>query len=98
MTSYYKVVITNPGNPAYIPVNSTDDFYNQNEVINMNEQSSRYTSLDINTSLDLALYTSRNLETKKDGKKRYCQKCQRDKPDRAHHCSVCKTCILKMDQ
>ena len=28
---------------------------------------------------------------------RICQKCQIIKPDRSHHCSVCKRCILKMD-
>ncbi|XP_066587516.1 palmitoyltransferase ZDHHC2 isoform X2 [Prorops nasuta] len=28
---------------------------------------------------------------------RLCDKCQLIKPDRAHHCSVCGTCILKMD-
>ncbi|GAB0091748.1 Palmitoyltransferase [Sergentomyia squamirostris] len=28
---------------------------------------------------------------------RYCEKCQHVKPDRCHHCSVCGTCILKMD-
>lgn len=28
---------------------------------------------------------------------RFCEKCQLIKPDRAHHCSVCGTCVLKMD-
>lgn len=28
---------------------------------------------------------------------RFCEKCQIIKPDRCHHCSVCGTCILKMD-
>ena len=28
---------------------------------------------------------------------RYCDKCKCLKPDRAHHCSVCHTCVLKMD-
>lgn len=28
---------------------------------------------------------------------RYCEKCHHVKPDRAHHCSVCGCCILKMD-
>lgn len=30
-------------------------------------------------------------------KKRYCDKCKHDKPDRAHHCRRCEKCILKMD-
>ena len=28
---------------------------------------------------------------------RYCEKCATIKPDRAHHCSVCGTCVLKVD-
>ncbi|XP_077926709.1 palmitoyltransferase ZDHHC20 isoform X8 [Halichoerus grypus] len=28
---------------------------------------------------------------------RYCERCQLIKPDRAHHCSACDICILKMD-
>jgi len=28
---------------------------------------------------------------------RFCEKCKAIKPDRAHHCSVCGSCILKMD-
>lgn len=31
------------------------------------------------------------------GTVRYCEKCTHVKPDRAHHCSVCRTCVLKMD-
>lgn len=28
---------------------------------------------------------------------RYCMKCHQIKPDRAHHCSACEKCVLKMD-
>ena len=28
---------------------------------------------------------------------RFCEQCLLIKPDRAHHCSVCGTCVLKMD-
>lgn len=31
------------------------------------------------------------------GNVRYCEKCCAIKPDRCHHCSVCGTCVLKMD-
>ncbi|PYH41603.1 uncharacterized protein BP01DRAFT_418613 [Aspergillus saccharolyticus JOP 1030-1] len=31
------------------------------------------------------------------GGSRFCKKCQCPKPDRAHHCSTCKRCVLKMD-
>eukprot|EP00803_Ostreobium_quekettii_P003864 evm.model.scf_167.4 EVM.evm.TU.scf_167.4 scf_167:43220-45726(-) len=28
---------------------------------------------------------------------RFCKKCNRPKPDLAHHCSICRKCVLKMD-
>ena len=34
---------------------------------------------------------------KSTGGARFCKKCQARKPDRAHHCSTCKRCVLKMD-
>eukprot|EP00250_Pteridium_aquilinum_P007129 c16913_g1_i1 orf=252-1130(+) len=34
---------------------------------------------------------------RKGGDLRYCQKCAFYKPPRAHHCRVCKRCVLRMD-
>ncbi|KAK8330324.1 hypothetical protein V6Z12_A11G388400 [Gossypium hirsutum] len=34
---------------------------------------------------------------RKGGDLRYCQKCSHFKPPRAHHCRVCKICVLRMD-
>ncbi|KAJ7199299.1 hypothetical protein O6H91_04G009800 [Diphasiastrum complanatum] len=34
---------------------------------------------------------------RKGGDLRYCQKCRHYKPPRAHHCRVCKRCVLRMD-
>jgi len=31
------------------------------------------------------------------GELRFCNKCQSKKPDRSHHCSSCRRCVLKMD-
>lgn len=45
--------------------------------------------------------TSQNNATsftvKANGEFRFCKKCQARKPDRAHHCSTCCRCVLKMD-
>ena len=38
-----------------------------------------------------------SLTVKSSGGMRYCKKCEARKPDRAHHCSTCKRCVLKMD-
>lgn len=34
---------------------------------------------------------------RKGGSIRYCQKCTKHKPPRAHHCRVCQRCVLRMD-
>lgn len=34
---------------------------------------------------------------KSTGTPRFCKKCNAPKPDRAHHCSTCQKCVLKMD-
>lgn len=36
-------------------------------------------------------------ETKRTGERRHCKWCWKFKPDRCHHCRVCRLCILKMD-
>ena len=38
-----------------------------------------------------------SLTVKSNGEMRFCKKCQARKPDRAHHCSSCRRCVLKMD-
>ncbi|CAG9944467.1 unnamed protein product [Clonostachys rosea f. rosea IK726] len=38
-----------------------------------------------------------SLTVKSNGELRFCKKCQARKPDRAHHCSTCRRCVLKMD-
>ncbi|KAK0635335.1 DHHC palmitoyltransferase-domain-containing protein [Bombardia bombarda] len=38
-----------------------------------------------------------SLTVKSNGELRFCKKCQARKPDRAHHCSSCRRCVLKMD-
>lgn len=49
-----------------------------------------------------ALPTSRgpvatSFTVKSNGELRFCKKCQARKPDRSHHCSTCRRCVLKMD-
>jgi len=36
-------------------------------------------------------------EVKHTGARRFCKWCNRFKPDRSHHCRVCRSCVLRMD-
>ena len=49
------------------------------------EMQARYSSADLDASLAVSQTYS------------YCFKCQVVKPERAHHCSTCNKCYLKMD-
>jgi len=41
--------------------------------------------------------TSISYEQKRTGGQRFCKWCSCFKPDRAHHCRICRSCILRMD-
>lgn len=38
-----------------------------------------------------------SFEVKQTGARRYCKWCDMYKPDRCHHCRICRSCILRMD-
>lgn len=44
-----------------------------------------------------AHHDATSFTVKSTGELRFCKKCQARKPDRAHHCSSCKRCVMKMD-
>ncbi|ORY13160.1 DHHC palmitoyltransferase-domain-containing protein [Clohesyomyces aquaticus] len=55
-----------------------------------------YSHLPTQESGAVQQYTSFTVKAST-GDIRFCKKCQTKKPDRAHHCSTCKRCVLKMD-
>lgn len=52
----------------------------------------QYSALPVAETPEFTSYTVSST-----GGSRYCKKCMCPKPDRAHHCSTCKRCVLKMD-
>ncbi|KAI0883301.1 palmitoyltransferase PFA3 [Annulohypoxylon maeteangense] len=54
--------------------------------------STGYSTLPTNNPPQATSFT-----VKSNGEMRFCKKCQARKPDRAHHCSTCRRCVLKMD-
>ncbi|MCJ1281596.1 palmitoyltransferase for Vac8p [Xylographa opegraphella] len=79
--SYTTAVFTDPGSPLNPPSSSASK--------------AGYSHLPTHepaANPDLPSFT-----VKSTGGTRYCKKCQARKPDRAHHCSTCRRCVLKMD-
>ncbi|XP_037601515.1 palmitoyltransferase ZDHHC20 isoform X12 [Cebus imitator] len=86
--SYWMTIFTSPASPS-------KEFYLSNsEKERYEKEFSQERQQDIlrRAARALPIYTTSASKTI-----RYCEKCQLIKPDRAHHCSACDTCVLKMD-
>nr|XP_054112683.1 palmitoyltransferase ZDHHC20 isoform X14 [Callithrix jacchus] len=86
--SYWMTIFTSPASPS-------KEFYLSNsEKERYEKEFSQERQQDIlrRAARALPIYTTSASKTI-----RYCEKCQLIKPDRAHHCSACDSCVLKMD-
>ncbi|XP_006752694.2 PREDICTED: probable palmitoyltransferase ZDHHC20 isoform X2 [Myotis davidii] len=86
--SYWMTIFTSPASPS-------KEFYLSNsEREHYEKEFSQERQQEIlrRTAKDLPIHTTSGSRTI-----RYCERCQLIKPDRAHHCSACDICILKMD-
>lgn len=52
---------------------------------------------DLSAEEEERLLLHQPAEVKRTGERRECKWCMHYKPDRTHHCRVCRTCVLKMD-
>lgn len=87
VVSYTTAVFTDPGSPLDPPRASHRS----------GRGGAAYSSLPTHEPRDHAELGFVSLTAKSSGKPRYCKKCAVTKPDRAHHCSTCNRCVLKMD-
>ena len=81
--SYFTAVFVDPGSPLD----------RRRTVVAKNG----YSHLPTNEPPSSASQNYTSFTVKADGRMRFCKKCQAAKPDRAHHCSTCGRCVLKMD-
>lgn len=51
---------------------------------------SHYKTMKSDNSVENNCFSSQEVQT-------YCDKCQKNRPERSHHCRSCNICILKMD-
>ncbi|ORY38574.1 zf-DHHC-domain-containing protein [Rhizoclosmatium globosum] len=95
--SYFRVIATLPGYPHGARKLSTSATNTMVDTSDIEQQQGllNESSIELEAPI-LQEPTFVSLETKRDGKPRYCKKCQAWKPDRAHHCSQCGICVLRM--
>jgi len=88
--SYWRTVWTSPGK---VPTRYRLTYEQLEKLENSETDSEQRHILDqlvIEKDLHVSMRTIQ-------GSVRYCDRCTVIKPDRAHHCSVCGSCVLKMD-
>ncbi|KAL1961099.1 hypothetical protein VTO42DRAFT_3044 [Malbranchea cinnamomea] len=79
---YTVAVFTDPGSPLSSPSRRGTRGNNRHEYSHLpTTETPQFPTLTVSST----------------GGARYCKKCQFPKPDRTHHCSTCKRCVLKMD-
>jgi ribosomal protein L40E len=90
--AHFKAMTTDPGAvpPDAQPI---PDHHYQGDLESgiVGEQSSHFSNEDD------PLRMPPSLPSRKKGK-RICRRCNAFKPKRAHHCSICRRCIIKMDR
>ncbi|OQU99993.1 hypothetical protein CLAIMM_05556 [Cladophialophora immunda] len=82
--SYTVAAFTDPGSPLKSPAKSSDRSQGRYSMLPTHEpptDASQVQSITVSST----------------GAPRFCKKCHTPKPDRTHHCSTCKRCVLKMD-
>ncbi|XP_064131421.1 palmitoyltransferase ZDHHC20 isoform X4 [Loxodonta africana] len=86
--SYWMTIFTSPASP------SKEFYLSSSEKERYEKEFSQERQQEIlrRAARDLPIYTTSASRTI-----RYCERCQLIKPDRAHHCSACDICVLKMD-
>uniref|UniRef100_A0A671M5S3 Palmitoyltransferase n=1 Tax=Sinocyclocheilus anshuiensis TaxID=1608454 RepID=A0A671M5S3_9TELE len=86
--TYWKAIFTPPSTPS----KKFHLSYSDKERYEMEERPDVQKQILAEIAKKLPIFTRAQ-----SGAIRFCDRCQVIKPDRCHHCSVCETCILKMD-
>ncbi|XP_061642879.1 palmitoyltransferase ZDHHC15B isoform X2 [Phyllopteryx taeniolatus] len=86
--TYWKSIFT----PAASPCKKFQLSYSDKQRYEMEERPNAQKQILVEIAKKLPIHTRAQ-----SGAIRFCDRCQVLKPDRCHHCSVCETCVLKMD-
>ncbi|XP_054647348.1 palmitoyltransferase ZDHHC15B isoform X2 [Dunckerocampus dactyliophorus] len=86
--TYWKSIFTPPASPC----KKFQLSYSDKQRYELEERPDAQKQILVEIAKKLPIYTRAQ-----SGAIRFCDRCQVLKPDRCHHCSVCETCVLKMD-
>ncbi|XP_068181563.1 palmitoyltransferase ZDHHC15B [Antennarius striatus] len=86
--TYWKSIFTPPASPC----KKFQLSYSDKQRYDLEERPDVQKQILVEIAKKLPIFTRAQ-----SGAIRFCDRCQVLKPDRCHHCSVCETCVLKMD-
>ncbi|CAL8355514.1 unnamed protein product [Merluccius merluccius] len=86
--TYWRSIFTPPASPC----KKFQLSYSDKERYEMEERPDAQKQILVEIAKKLPIFSRAQ-----SGAIRFCDRCQVLKPDRCHHCSVCETCVLKMD-
>ncbi|XP_078116958.1 palmitoyltransferase ZDHHC15B isoform X2 [Sander vitreus] len=86
--TYWKSIFTPPASPC----KKFQLSYSDKQRYEMEERPDAQKQILVEIAKKLPIFSRAQ-----SGAIRFCDRCQVLKPDRCHHCSVCETCVLKMD-
>ncbi|KAM6923732.1 palmitoyltransferase ZDHHC15B [Xenentodon cancila] len=86
--TYWKSIFTSPATPC----KKFQLSYSDKQRYEMEERPDAQKQILAEIAKKLPIFTRAQ-----SGAIRFCDRCQVLKPDRCHHCSICETCVLKMD-
>uniref|UniRef100_A0A2P2K8J5 S-acyltransferase n=2 Tax=Rhizophora mucronata TaxID=61149 RepID=A0A2P2K8J5_RHIMU len=89
--NYAVAIFTDPGRVPSTYMPDVEDSHNSVHEIKRKDQRGTVVGQS-KAIIDLEIK-----DIKDGGDLRYCQKCSHLKPPRAHHCRICKRCVLRMD-
>mmetsp|Transcript_5740 Transcript_5740/g.8026 ORF Transcript_5740/g.8026 Transcript_5740/m.8026 type:complete len:320 (-) Transcript_5740:42-1001(-) len=84
--NYFMVVFTNPGHAT----KEQEDYMNQLDRQLQEEAQKKY-------NFGIVVEDNPTYFVPRSSVFRWCKKCNLPKPPRAHHCAVCKQCVLRLD-
>lgn len=104
-TCYLVAVFTDPGNPreSVAAGSGNGQWLGKSGYSSLPTLRPEYSPTDhpqpstLDGEAGSATTPTPSIMAKSTGATRFCKKCHHRKPDRAHHCSTCNRCVLKMD-
>ena len=71
--------------------------YQKSQINRLGTSDEKEISRNTEEQVNVLISDKEDMDHVEDGERNSCQSCRKNVPDRAFHCAICQTCILKRD-